>query len=85
MVVGLGQFPMTLTDMIVYMYGDMDLFNIPINFEPMTLFHYWIDLHLLRALGMEPICKSRNFNIFDFVVNFCFYFTLKTHFLLDHY
>ncbi len=34
-------------------------------------------LHLLRALEMEPICKSRNFNIFDLIVNLHFYFTFK--------
>jgi hypothetical protein len=40
MVVGLGQFPMTLTDMIVQRHGDNAFAYIPINFEQMTLFHY---------------------------------------------
>jgi hypothetical protein len=39
MVVGLGQLPMTLTNMIVHGHGDKAVPQYS-NFEQMTLFHY---------------------------------------------
>jgi hypothetical protein len=51
MVVGLGQFPMTSTDMIIQRHGDNEFAQLLINFEQMILFHYWIVHTFVKNFG----------------------------------
>jgi hypothetical protein len=55
MIVGLRQFPMTFIAMIVHGHGDKTLVQYSNKFQ--TNDPIELQLHLLRALEMEPICK----------------------------
>jgi hypothetical protein len=37
--------------MIIHGHGIRHMFNIPLNFEEMNLFHYWIAIKYVKSFG----------------------------------